>query len=77
MVKFKPIHFIPGKEMRYPWNRGPGGPQSLSEPIGEEKNLLSPPGFELWTMQSVAYLLYLYIRKTVGGTLPIIGLFLY
>jgi hypothetical protein len=35
-----------------------GGPQSQSGHFGDEKNLLLPPEFDPWTVQSVAWLLY-------------------
>lgn len=46
--------FPPGKEFQYPLQRRLGRPQGWYELIGRRENLLSPPGFEPWTIQSVA-----------------------
>ena len=43
------------KQSEEPFNRTLGGPQSQMGPFGEERRLLTPPGFEPGTVQPVAY----------------------
>jgi len=50
-----PVAFTHGKELRCILNRRLGVPQSQSGPCGEEKYLLPLPGFELRTLQPVAW----------------------
>jgi hypothetical protein len=40
------------KEPQYPLNMRPGRPQRQYGYFGEEKNLLTLPGFEPWTVHS-------------------------
>ena len=48
-----PVVVPPGKKHRYPFNTRLGGPQSRSERFGEDKNLVSLPGFEPRIIQLV------------------------
>jgi hypothetical protein len=51
-----PGRITAGKELRFPLSRNMDGPHSLPERFAEEKKLLPLPGFELWTIQTVAVL---------------------
>jgi len=42
--------FTLGKETRYPWCKGLGGPQDRA---GQVQNIFLPPGFDSWTIQPV------------------------
>jgi len=48
----------PRREPQYPWNRRLGRPQSRSGHFRKETNLLSLKGFEPWSSQPIAKLLY-------------------
>jgi len=54
MVNFMPWLLYPQEMSQYPLNKRLGGPESGSEPFGDERNLLLLPGFEPRTVQPVA-----------------------
>jgi hypothetical protein len=55
VVSLTPWKIYPqGKSPQYPLNGMLMAPHSLCGSFGDEKNLLSLPGFELWIVKSIA-----------------------
>jgi hypothetical protein len=58
VANFATVYFTLVKERLYLLNRRLVGSQGRSETSGEENDILLLPGYETWTVQSVAQSLY-------------------